>query len=71
MKFQVNESPIDRLIRLVIGFGLLGAAIAGWVAAPLLYVFLLVATIGLVTGISGFCPTYTLFGINTRASAHL
>lgn len=65
MKFQVNEGPIDRLLRFVLGLGLFAVAAAGLVVAPLLYVVLLVATIGLVTGVTGFCPTYVLLGITT------
>ncbi len=67
MKFQVNEGPLDRLVRIVLGFGLFAAAAAGWFAAPLLYLVLLVGTIGLVTGLTGFCPTYVLLGISTRS----
>lgn len=69
MKFQVNEGPIDRLLRLVLGVTLLTIALAGWVAAPLVYGVLLVAGIGLLTGATGFCPTYVLLGISTRSPA--
>ncbi len=70
MKVQINEGPVDRLIRLVLGIGATAVVVAGWVSAPLLYVFVLVAAIGLISGVTGFCPTYELFGINTRATAH-
>jgi hypothetical protein len=65
MKFQVNEGPIDRLIRVALAVALFALAATGFVTAPVLYGVLLVATIGLVTGISGFCPTYVLLGIST------
>lgn len=65
MKFQVNEGPIDRLIRIAFGFVLFTAVAAGLFAAPVLYGALLVATIALVTGLTGFCPTYALLGIST------
>ena len=65
MKFQVNEGPIDRLIRIVVGVGLFTVAAAGLVTPPVLYGVLLVGTIGLLTGITGFCPTYVLLGIST------
>lgn len=65
MKFQVNEGPIDRLVRVSVGVGMFGLAATGWVTAPALYLVLLVGTIGLVTGITGFCPTYALLGIST------
>jgi hypothetical protein len=65
MKFQVNEGPIDRLIRILVGVGLFTVAAAGLVTPPVLYGVLLLGTIGLVTGITGFCPTYVLLGIST------
>jgi hypothetical protein len=68
MKLQLNEGPIDRLVRIVLGFGLLAAAAAGWVAAPFVYVVWLVTAIALVTGVTGFCPTYVPFGISTRSA---
>lgn len=65
MKLQVNEGPVDRLIRIVLGIVLVAVAAAGLVTAPVLYVVLLIGTIGLVTGTSGFCPTYALVGVST------
>lgn len=65
MKFQVNEGPIDRLVRIALGLGLFTAVAAGLVAQPVMYVALLFGTIGLVTGVTGFCPTYALLGIST------
>jgi hypothetical protein len=65
MMFQVNEGPIDRLIRILVGVGLFTVAAAGLVTPPVLYGVLLLGTIGLVTGITGFCPTYVLLEIST------
>jgi len=65
MKFQVNEGPLDRLIRVVLGIVLFAVAASGLVTTPVLYGVLLVGTIGLVTGVTGFCPTYVLLGIST------
>jgi hypothetical protein len=70
MKFSRNESPIDRIIRIVLGIGLAGLALAGAVSAPVLYLVWAVAAIALVTGIVGFCPLYALFRIGTRRAAH-
>jgi multisubunit Na+/H+ antiporter MnhG subunit len=70
MKFQVNEGPLDRVLRVTIGVVLVAIAAAGIVGAPVVYGVLAAATIGLVTGITGFCPTYTLFGFSTQAAAH-
>ena len=38
MKLQINEGPIDRGIRIVLGIALLAAAAAGLIAAPIVYV---------------------------------
>jgi hypothetical protein len=69
MKLTTNEAPIDRIIRIVAGIGLAGLALAGGVAAPLLYVVWLVAAILLITGIVGFCPLYAVLRISTRRAA--
>jgi hypothetical protein len=69
MKLTTNEAPIDRIIRIVLGISLAGLALAGGVAAPLLYVVWLVAAILLVTGIVGFCPLYGVLRISTRRAA--
>jgi hypothetical protein len=66
MKLTINESPLDRIIRIVVGLGLAGLAIAGLVTAPIAYAVWLVAAILLVTGIVGFCPLYALLGVSTK-----
>ena len=68
MKLPVNVGSIDRVVRVVLGIGLLGLAISGAVAAPLLAVVWLVATIALVTGAIGFCPLYFVLGISTAGN---
>ena len=69
MKFEINESPVDRIIRIVAGIALAAVAIGGAVTAPLLYVVWLVAAILLVTGIVGFCPLYALLRVSTKSKA--
>jgi hypothetical protein len=69
MKLTTNESPIDRIVRIVLGIGLTGLALAGGVAAPLLYVVWLVAAVLVVTGIVGFCPLYAVLRVSTRRAA--
>lgn len=63
MKFQVNEGPADRLVRIVLAVALLYIAVVA--TGPLVYGALIVGLVALVTGLTGFCPTYTLFGIST------
>lgn len=65
MKFQVNEGPLDRAIRILVGLGVFTAAVTGMVTPPVLYGALLVGTVALITGVTGFCPTYVLLGIST------
>ncbi len=65
MKLQINESPIDRGIRIVIGLALATVGFAGVVAAPLVYVTSVVAAVALVTGIVGFCPLYAILRFST------
>ena len=57
---KINEGTVDRAIRIIIGLGLVGLAIAG-IGTPWTWV----GVLPLVTGAIGFCPTYTLLGINT------
>jgi Protein of unknown function (DUF2892) len=69
MKLTTNESPIDRIIRIVLGIGLAALALAGGLATPILYVAWLVAAVLVVTGIVGFCPLYAVLRISTRRAA--
>ncbi len=69
MKLTTNKSPIDRIIRIVLGVGLAGLTLAGGLATPLLYVAWLVAAVLVVTGIVGFCPLYAVLRLSTRRAA--
>lgn len=58
--FPVNEHPVERVLRVVLGLGILSLAFVGpkspW------------AWLGLVpvaTGLLGSCPLYTVLGIGT------
>jgi hypothetical protein len=61
---RVNEGTLDRAARLVLGSALLAVAVVG-PRTP----WGLVGLVPLLTGLTGFCPTYTLFGIDTRPAA--
>ncbi len=63
MKFQVNEGPLDRVIRLFVGVVML--YVAAVTTGPLFFVALAIGLIGLVTGLTGFCLPYVLLGIDT------
>ena len=58
--FQKNVGTTDRIIRVVIGIGLIGFAWSSmmwWVAV--------VGAIVLLTGVVGWCGLYALLGIST------
>ena len=58
MKFNVGS--IDRVLRIVVGLVLVGLAATGTVG-----VWGWIGVVPLATGLFGFCPAYTLLGINT------
>lgn len=57
---MTNEGTVDRVVRVVIGLGLLSLAFVG-PQTPWGYV----GFVPLATGLIGFCPLYRLVGINT------
>ncbi len=67
MKLELNESTLDRVVRVGLGVFLVALGALGVVAAPLIYVVWVVAAVALLTGIVGFCPLYALFRFSTRA----
>lgn len=68
MKLPVNVGSVDRIIRIVLGVGLVAVALGGSLAGPLLGVTWLVAAIMLVTGAIGLCPLYFVLGISTAGN---
>ena len=57
---KTNEGGIDRVLRIIIGAGILSLAFIG-PQTPWAYLGL----VPLLTGIVGFCPAYALLGVNT------
>jgi hypothetical protein len=57
--FATNEHVIDRVLRVLLGLGLLGVAVAG--VTPLGYLGL----VPLATGLLGSCPLYSVLGVST------
>ncbi len=55
-----NVGGIDRILRIVIGLGLVGAAATGAIGA-----WGWLGLLPLATGAIGWCPPYGLLGINT------
>jgi hypothetical protein len=60
---MTNEGTVDRLIRVVVGLGVLSLSIVG-PKSP----WGLVGLVPLLTGLVGFCPLYRLVGISTCAA---
>ena len=58
--FVVNEHPIERVVRVALGVGLVAAAYTGSLGA-----WAYVGVVPILTGALGTCPLYTLVGIST------
>ncbi len=56
----INEHPIERVLRVLLGLGVLSLTIMGPKTA---WGFL--GIVPLATGLLGSCPLYTLFGFST------
>jgi len=65
MKVQVNEGPIDRVVRVAAGVALLAVALLGVVASPLSWIAGAIGLVLVATGETGFCPLYSLLGVST------
>ncbi|WP_371324476.1 DUF2892 domain-containing protein [Dechloromonas sp. ZY10] len=55
-----NVGGIDKILRIVVGLGLLGATAAGMLPA-----WGWIGIVPLATGLLGWCPLYPLLGMNT------
>ena len=62
----INEAPWDRIVRVILGIGLLALAWAGVVTGGWAVVVLAVGAIALLTGLVGFCPLYALLKVRTN-----
>jgi hypothetical protein len=62
---RVNMGIIDRAIRVVIAAVLIGVGL-GVVRGPGGIAMAVIGAIPLLTGLSGFCPLYLPFGVDTR-----
>ena len=57
-----NTGKVDRIIRVIVGFLLVGNVFTG-LQSPIGWVGLVL----IVTGAFGTCPVYSLLGINTKS----
>jgi len=60
MLFPKNQHSVERVIRILLGVGLLAAVFVGPQTA-----WGWLGVIPLVTGLAGSCPLYTLLGFST------
>ena len=58
-----NVGGIDKILRIVAGAGLIGATVAGALPA-----WGYIGIVPLATGLMGWCPAYSIFGMNTCAT---
>lgn len=57
---KTNVGSIDKIIRIIAGLVLLAFAVMG-IGTPWTWI----GIVPLATGLMGWCPAYTLFGMNT------
>lgn len=60
-----NVGSVDRLIRVVAGFALIGLTLAGVIG-----VWGWIGVVPILTGAFRFCPAYTMLGIRTCKMAN-
>ncbi len=65
---KINESGLDRVIRVILGIVLLVLYVTGVVTGALGIIFIILGAILLITGAVGFCPLYVLLKIKTNKS---
>lgn len=71
--FKTNEGRVDRGLRIGLGLALLVLGFGGVVGGGLGLVVGIVGLVPLITGIAGWCPLYTVLGMDTlgrRKGAH-
>lgn len=57
---KINEGIVDRILRVIVGAGILSLAFIG-PQTPWAYI----GVVPLLTGLVGFCPLYAVLGFNT------
>jgi hypothetical protein len=69
--FSTNQANWDRVLRIVIGFGMLAAGGKGMLPEPWSLTLIVFSFYPFITGATGWCPAYVLFEhrTNRRPSA--
>ena len=60
-----NMGGADRTIRIILALGVGALYYFNMITGTLAYILLALAVIFVLTSFVGFCPLYTLFGINS------
>ena len=64
-----NEGTTDRVVRVVVGAAALAASFAVGISTGGGIALAAVGAIALITGATGFCPLYRVFGLSTRSAS--
>lgn len=62
----INVGPVDRIIRLLIGFAFLGAFTFAWIPRPWRALSVALGFVESLVAVTGFSPLWMLLGISTR-----
>lgn len=65
MMFKTNEGKVDRGLRIGVGLVLMALGFGGVIGGGLGTLVGIVGLIPLATGLIGWCPAYTVLGMNT------
>jgi len=63
MKKVQNESPFDRIVRIIFGFGIFILSLS--MTGGIRNIVTIIALVLVITGITGFCAIYRIFSIST------
>jgi hypothetical protein len=62
---KLNESNVDRIIRVVVGIVLLFLGFGGALSGATAVIADLIGVVLLLTGVVGFCPLYAMLKLST------
>ena len=62
-----NQANWERIVRVVLGVVLVGVGF-GVLSSPWSWIVIAVGAVALVTGLVGYCPAWSVFGIRTNGA---
>ncbi len=65
---QVNEAGWDRIVRILLGIGMLVLGWGGFVTGTFGVILQWLGFVPLITGLIGWCPLYALFHFRTKTA---